>query len=171
MVRRIPVSHLASLAPAASAAARCSKRFATDPMIRRQGAGREDGGRALGVLRAPALSLRMRLFCLLASIGLVCGTALSATAHQLLVLASTDCEVVLVEARFSTGRAPSRGEVRILNADNTLLLTLALDADGTARFPLADVDASTGFVIEVEAGNHDDYWILTPEDIARQCPN
>ena len=97
------------------------------------------------------------------------GTAAPALAHQLNVFASTDCKIVLVEATFSSGRTPVMGEVRVLDGANTLMMTGPLEEDGTLRFPLADVDASTGILIEVSTPNHEDYWILTPEDIARKC--
>jgi len=93
----------------------------------------------------------------------------AAAAHQLNVFASVDCEAVTVEAKFSNGRYASEGEVRLRGGDNALLTTLALGADGTLRVPLDSVDHSGGLVIEVDAGNHDDYWIVTPEDIARNC--
>jgi len=34
---------------------------------------------------------------------------------------------------------------------------------------LDSVDHSTGLVIEVDTGSHDNYWIVTPDDIARNC--
>lgn len=93
----------------------------------------------------------------------------AAAAHQLNVFASVDCEAVTVEAKFSNGRYASEGEVRLRGADDTLLTTLDLGADGTLRVPLDSVDHSGGLVIEVDTGSHDDYWIVTPDDIARNC--
>ena len=93
----------------------------------------------------------------------------TAGAHQLNVFATVDCEAVRVEAKFSNGKHPVEGEVRVLDGQNTLLTTLALEADGTSRVPLESVDHSGGLVIEVDVGSHDDYWIVTPEDIARNC--
>jgi nickel transport protein len=103
---------------------------------------------------------------------LVAGLALAAApaqAHQLNVFAATDCETVTVEARFSSGRVPVMGEVRVSDGANAELMRGALGEDGMLRFALADLDASTGLMIEVSSGGHDDYWILTPEDIARAC--
>lgn len=93
----------------------------------------------------------------------------TAGAHQLNVFATVDCEAVVVEAKFSNGKVPVEGEVRVLDGKSTLLTTLALEADGTSRVPLDSVDHSGGLVIEVDVGSHDDYWIVTPEDIARNC--
>lgn len=92
-----------------------------------------------------------------------------AGAHQLNVFASVDCAAVTVEAKFSNGRAPVAGAVRVLDGNNTLLRTLALEADGTSRVPLDSVDHSGGLVIEVDTDSHDGYWIVTPDDIARNC--
>ncbi|MEL6451296.1 MAG: hypothetical protein AAFQ19_08535 [Pseudomonadota bacterium] len=94
---------------------------------------------------------------------------LAAGAHQLNVFASVDCQSVLVEAKFSNGKAPVAGQVRVLDGDNTLLSTLDLAPDGTRRVPLDSMDHSGGLVIEVDTGSHEDYWIVTPEDIARKC--
>lgn len=94
--------------------------------------------------------------------------ATTSVAHQLIVFAFVEDGTVIVETKFSTGKIPISGEVRVLDAENTLLLTLPLEEDGTVRFPL-NADASTqGLSIEVETGEgHDNYWILTPDDIAR----
>ena len=104
-----------------------------------------------------------------AFIGLLAMAPSGAAAHQLIVFASVDCEAVTVEAKFSNGRVTQQGDVRVLDGDNTLLTTLALSEDGTARVPLDDVDHSGGLVVEVDTGSHDNYWIVTPEDIARTC--
>ncbi|WP_147125348.1 hypothetical protein [Shimia ponticola] len=90
-------------------------------------------------------------------------------AHQLVVFASVDCQVVTVEAKFSNGRVAQAGDVRVLDGENTLLMTLELGEDGTAVVPLDSVDHSGGLVIEVDTGGHDNYWIVTPDDITRNC--
>ncbi|NNJ67883.1 MAG: hypothetical protein HKP54_07565 [Boseongicola sp.] len=92
-----------------------------------------------------------------------------AAAHQLTVFASVDCEAVLVEAKFSNGKAVQLAEVRVLDGENALLSTLAIGEDGTLSIPLDSVDHSGGLVIEVDTGSHDNYWIVTPDDIARNC--
>lgn len=109
------------------------------------------------VIRALALSTAM----VAAPIG--------AAAHQLVVFASVDCEAVTVEAKFSNGRIAQQGEVRVLDGQNALLSTLTLSDDGTATVPLDSVDHSAGLVVEVDTGSHDNYWIVTPEDISRSC--
>ena len=104
---------------------------------------------------------------LVASLALI--VPATAGAHQLNVFATVDCEAVTVEAKFSNGKVPVEGEVRVLDGESTLLTTFALESDGTSRVPLDRVDHSGGLVIEVDVGSHDDYWIVTPEDIARNC--
>lgn len=100
----------------------------------------------------------------------VCSVApLGAAAHQLTVFASVDCETVTVEAKFSNGNAVQQGDVRVLDGENALLTTLPIGTDGTLAVPLDSVDHSGGLVIEVDTGSHDNYWIVTPDDISRNC--
>jgi len=94
---------------------------------------------------------------------------MGAAAHQLVVFASADCEAVTVEAKFSSGRVVQEGDVRVLDGENRLQTALTLESNGTAIVPLDSVDHSGGLVIEVDTGGHDNYWILTPDDIARNC--
>ena len=94
---------------------------------------------------------------------------ISAAAHQLVVFAAVDCDAVMVEAKFSNGRAVQEAEVRVLDGENNLLLTLPIETDGTLSIPLDTVDHATGLVIEVDTGSHDNYWLLTPNDIAENC--
>ncbi|MEM6618763.1 MAG: hypothetical protein AAF631_05610 [Pseudomonadota bacterium] len=95
--------------------------------------------------------------------------ASAAQAHTLVVFASVDCEAVSVEAKFSSGKVAQKGDVRILDGENTLLKTLTLGSDGTVEVPLADLPHGGGLLIEVDTGGHDNYWIITPKDIARKC--
>lgn len=93
--------------------------------------------------------------------------ATAAQAHQLNVFAFVKDGTVIVESKFSTGKIPVSGEVRVLNAASELILTLPLQADGTVRFPLDMGVAEGGMTIEVTTSEgHEDYWILTPQDIA-----
>jgi nickel transport protein len=89
-----------------------------------------------------------------------------ALAHRVNVFASVQGDEVVVEAKFSNGSTPTRGEVRVEDAAGALLATLPL-ADGTARFPLDRVAAAGGLAITVSTGgDHEGYWLLTPDDIA-----
>lgn len=103
----------------------------------------------------------------LLTLALVAASATTALAHQLNVFAFVEDGMVNVECKFSNGNVPVSGEVRVLDAQDVLLTTLPLGEDGTAAFPLDPETASDGLKIEVETGEgHDDYWILTPTDIA-----
>lgn len=100
----------------------------------------------------------------------ICAVApIGAAAHQLTVFASVDCETVTVEAKFSNGNPVMLADVRVLDGNNTLLLTLPINEDGTIAVPLDSVDHSGGLMIEVDSGSHDNYCIVTPDDIARSC--
>ena len=105
----------------------------------------------------------------LALSSLVFAAPIGAAAHQLVVFASVDCQAVTVEAKFSNGKVTQQGDVRVLDGENNLLTTLQLESDGTVLVPLDSVDHSGGLLIEVDTGSHDNYWIVTPEDIARKC--
>ena len=115
-----------------------------------------------GPLRALLAALAMAALAALAA------SAGVASAHQLNVFAFVERGDVVVESRFSNGNVPVMGEVRVLGAENVLLMTLALEDDGTVRFALDPATSADGLTIEVATGEgHEDYWILTAEDIAR----
>lgn len=100
---------------------------------------------------------------------LTAAAPIGAAAHQMVVFASVDCEAVTVEAKFSNGNPVQIAEVRVLDGENVLLTTLPIEEDGTATVPLDRVDHNGGLLIEVDTGSHDNYWIVTPDDIARSC--
>ncbi|MEM1150230.1 MAG: hypothetical protein AAGI03_06690 [Pseudomonadota bacterium] len=101
---------------------------------------------------------------------LVTAAPIGAAAHGLVVFASVeDCADVVVEAKFSNGNVAKTGDVRVLGEDRAILSELTLGDDGTARVPLDSIDHSAGLILEVDTGGHDNYWILTPEDIAGKC--
>lgn len=98
----------------------------------------------------------------------IIAAAFPAAAHKLVVFASVTGEIVNVETKFSTGRIPKSGEIRVFDAAEALIQTLPLDPDGVTSFPLDADAAAEGLMIEVEAGEgHENYWLLTPDDIAR----
>lgn len=104
------------------------------------------------------------------AIASVCALApVGAAAHQMVVFASVDCDAVTVEAKFSNGNAVQLADVRVLDGANTLLMTMPITADGTLSVPLEGIDHSEGLVIEVDTGSHENYWIVTPQDIAKNC--
>ena len=91
-----------------------------------------------------------------------------AWAHRLNVFAFVEGDEVVVESKFSTGRIPVAGTVRVSDATETELATFDLAPDGTARFPLDREAAGGGLSIVVTTGGeHEGYWILTPDDIGK----
>lgn len=93
--------------------------------------------------------------------------AAPAAAHRLNVFARVAGEEVVVEAKFSNGNPVKGGDVAVYDGAEALLLTVKTDDLGIARFPLQG--EATGLRIEMDAGDgHEDYWILTPADIAAQ---
>ena len=113
-----------------------------------------------------------RVAPLVLAAGFAVATFAPAAAHRLNVFAFIDGGDVVVEAKFSTGKRPVSGDVRVLDGNEALLVTMELGNNGTVRFPLSSVHHVGGLVIEISTGEgHDDYWILTPEDIARQAEN
>lgn len=90
----------------------------------------------------------------------------AAMAHGLNVFAFVEGDQLVVEPKFSSGRVPVAGEVRVLDGNEALLLTHTIEDDSEIRLPLEGLDTSTGLVIEVDTDEgHSDYWVLTPEDI------
>ena len=105
-----------------------------------------------------------------AALSFALGLALTAPAwaHRLNVFASVEGEEVVVEAKFSTGRIPVAGTVRVSDAAENELATYDLEPGGTVRFPLDRAAADGGLAITVTtSGDHEGYWVLTPADIAR----
>lgn len=115
-----------------------------------------------------ALRIAARVGVLVA--GLVAGP-LPAQAHRFNVFATADCEAVHVEAGFAGGAPARAGEVQLRDGADVVVATATLGDDGTARVPLDGIDTSGGLTVAVETGDHSDYWVLTPEDIARGCPS
>lgn len=88
-------------------------------------------------------------------------------AHGLVVFAAVESDEVVVEAKFANGRPALAGEVRVLDGEGRELKRLELASQGPTRFPIGP-EAAGGLVIEVFASDgHENYWILTPEDVAR----
>lgn len=91
--------------------------------------------------------------------------AAPAAAHRLNVFAWVEAGEVVVEAKFASGARAKSGTVRVFDADERLVRSLPLGADGSARFDAES--AESGLRVEVEASEgHVDYWILTPADLA-----
>ena len=86
-------------------------------------------------------------------------------AHGLSVFASVTGDTVTVEAKFSSGRPPVAGDIRVFDSANNLVLETQLLKDGSVSFPLMK-EGQDGLRIEVKASDgHENYWLLTPADI------
>ena len=95
-------------------------------------------------------------------------TSTISMAHGLRVFASVEGNTVNVEAKFSNGRLPVDGEVRVFDASDALIAIFDIDTDGITSFPLMDSARESGLRIEVTVSEgHTDYWILTPDDIVK----
>ena len=113
--------------------------------------------------------LRAHLVAIAAAALLAAAICTEALAHRLNVFASVQDGVIVVEAKFANGKKPTSGAVEIFNGADKLIATYELASNGELRVPLADLDASTGLRILVKAGeHHENYWILTPDDIKSQ---
>ena len=107
----------------------------------------------------------MRALLAFIAIGLLSGPAL---AHDLRVFASVMGSEVTVEAKFSSGKLPASGEVRVKDQNGNLLQTLPVGQGGITTFMLPESKTFEGLMIEVETGEgHEDYWLLTESDIAK----
>ena len=110
-------------------------------------------------------SLRALVICL------TLAAAVPAAAHQLIVFASVQGEALVIEAKFSSGKKPKTGAVRVYDGAETLMHDGEISEAGVYRVKLSDIEAGleTGLKVEVDTGSgHTDYWILTPGDIAQQ---
>lgn len=113
------------------------------------------------------LSRGLRIAALAAGLSLL---TFAASAHQLMVFAAVDGQEVVVETKFSNGKVPKTGTVTVYDGEDKVVGSHALSPDGTARFPLEH--AESGLRIEVSTGEgHDNYWVLTPDDIAKASSN
>jgi nickel transport protein len=101
--------------------------------------------------------------------GLFFAASSPATAHQFNVFATTDCVTITVMATLESGRPPETGLVLLRNDQHEVVATQDLGSTGTTDIPLAGLDVSSGITAEVFSGDHGDYWVLTPDDMARRC--
>lgn len=102
--------------------------------------------------------------------GLVLAAGGPAAAHQFNVYAVSDCIKITVEATLENGNPPATGQVTLINGADAIVATQdLLGTTGTAEIPLEGLDATDGIRAEVVSGDHSDYWVLTPDDLARGC--
>ena len=98
------------------------------------------------------------------------GAPATLSAHGLAVSADVDCQNVTAAAAFTDGAPVAFGAVRVLDAADTTLLTLTLDAQGRVTFPLDGLDTGARVTVVVRSGEHDGFWDIVPADFAQGCP-
>jgi len=107
------------------------------------------------------------IVCIVACLVAILAVPPAARAHKLSVFAWVDGDVVKVEGKLPKGKRPRHGHLRVYDGNGQLLLEKAIEADGTAEFPLKDWATGLKIVMDIGEG-HQSYWILTPFDIRQQ---
>jgi nickel transport protein len=107
------------------------------------------------------------IVCVVAGLVAIFAVPPVALAHKLSVFAWVDGDVVKVEGKLPKGKRPRQGHLRVYDGNDQLLLEKAIEADGTAEFPLKDWASGLKIVIDI-GGGHQSYWVLTPFDIRQQ---
>lgn len=108
-----------------------------------------------------------RLVTLLAALLL----AAPAFAHRLVIYAYAEAGQVVVESKFSNDRPAVNGSIEVRDAAETVLMTLPIDQSGVTRFAIPE-GAADGLTVEVRTDEgHDDYWVLTPDDLGMKPSN
>ncbi len=90
-----------------------------------------------------------------------------ALAHRLTLYAWVDGETLVVEGKFANGGVPKLGMVQIFDGLDQLLLEAPIGENGELHIPLPEGDSGLRIEMRTSEG-HEDYWILTPEDIKQQ---
>jgi len=91
--------------------------------------------------------------------------AAPALAHRLVIYAFVEDDIIVLEAFFSNDAPAAKGTITLKDGQGTVLAEMPLSDSGETRFAIPP-GAAEGLAIEVltDAG-HEDYWILTPEDL------
>lgn len=114
----------------------------------------------MGAFRAMGLIRSLALLAVLL-------TAAPALAHRLVIYAYAEAGEVVVESTFSNGAPAGNGSITVKDGAGAVLAEMPLADTGETRFPVPEGGAE-GIAVEVvtDAG-HEDYWILTPEDLSQ----
>lgn len=112
----------------------------------------------MGIIRSMGL---IRIMAILAALAV----AAPALAHRLVIYAFVEDDVIVLESHFSNGAPAAKGSITVKDGAGELLVEMPLSETGETRFAIPEGGAE-GVAIEVltDAG-HEDYWILTPEDL------
>ncbi len=117
------------------------------------------------MLHAPIV-LAIALFSTL----LFCQQCQRAEAHGIRVFAYTSGPDIVVEGRFSSGRAPINSKVKVFNTKSgKLLLEGTTNKEGVFTFPRPKTAPDEGLKIVLNAGEgHQAQWTMTPEDLSEE---
>jgi nickel transport protein len=96
-------------------------------------------------------------------------SAYAVDAHALGVFVTLNCTSVDVEARYSNGEPARSGTIAIYDDKDDLMTETAVRPGEATRVPFETADAASGFRVVVDTGSHEDYWIVTPEDVTSSC--
>lgn len=93
--------------------------------------------------------------------------AVNAYGHSLSVFAWVEGDTLLVETRFSSGKIPVSGTITLYDGYDEKLSEHPITGEDVVRLPLPAWES--GLKVEAATGDgHDNYWILTPDDIRQQ---
>ncbi len=93
-----------------------------------------------------------------------------AHAHGIRVFAYTSGPDIVVEGKFSSGRAPVNSKIKVFSTKSgKLLLEGDTGKDGTFTFPRPETGPDEGLKIVLMAGEgHQAQWTMTPEDLSEE---
>lgn len=111
------------------------------------------------------MTLKQRISWLLGSLMLL--LAVNAYGHSLSVFAWVEGDTLMVETRFSSGKIPVSGTITLYDGYDQKLSEHPITGEEFERLPLPNWESGLKVVSSTGDG-HDNYWILTPEDIRQQ---
>ena len=105
---------------------------------------------------------------------LLCGTLQlfdthAAQAHALGVFVTLDCTSIDVDARYSDGKQARVGKISLFDDRDILVVERPVSPNTATRIPFEAANMLRGFRVVVDTGSHDDYWIVTPDDLSESC--
>lgn len=90
-------------------------------------------------------------------------------AHALGLFVTLNCTSIDVEARYSNGKPARSGTIALYDDEDDLMTETAVRPGEATRVPIENADAANGFRVVVDTGSHEDYWIVTPDDVISSC--
>ena len=93
----------------------------------------------------------------------------AAQAHALGVFVTLDCTSIAVDARYSNGKRARAGTISLFDDRDILVVERPVSPDTATRIPFETANMLRGFRVVVDTSSHDDYWIVTPDDLSESC--